>query len=89
MIIRKKVQVYNRGIHENLLALGYEYEGRVSHLGPWYDEYTHPDNDDWMAIYQDGSLVFLDICEFTEGSDKGIAIREQWEQKQAGTHVAH
>jgi|GEM_PF-4805433 hypothetical protein len=70
--------LYNEDIHHNLLAEGYSYEGRNSEFSESYDEYEHPDCDDWLAIYSDGRVEFLDICEYTEGSVTGRAVKEQW-----------
>jgi hypothetical protein len=62
------VALHNEDIHHHLLALGYEYDGRADRGD---DEYSHLANDDWFAINKKGHINPLDVCEFTEGSEKG------------------
>jgi hypothetical protein len=76
--------MYNEDVHHNLIAEGYSYEGRNSEFNEPYDEYEHLDCDDWIAIYADGRVEFLDICEYTEGSVTGRAVKEQWINRRNG-----
>jgi hypothetical protein len=62
--------VYNEDVHHNLLALGYEYDGRDE----FGEEYSHPDNDDWFGVNSKGHINPLDACEYTEGSVRGRKI---------------
>jgi|HubBroStandDraft_3_1064219.scaffolds.fasta_scaffold86568_3 hypothetical protein len=64
----RTVLLHNKPIHDNLIALGYEYDGRCERGD---DEYSHPANDDWFAINKNGRINPLDVCEFTEGSERG------------------
>jgi hypothetical protein len=79
---RKKVKkkLFNRGIHDNLIALGYHYGGKQDWNNEEIDMYDHEDNDDWFGIDSKGHIDPLDYCEFTEGSVKGRASREEWQR---------
>jgi hypothetical protein len=76
----KKKKLFNRGIHDNLLDLGYHYAGRQNWNEEKIDMYDHRDNDDWFGINKQGHIDPLDYCEFTEGSVKGRASREEWQR---------
>jgi hypothetical protein len=77
------MRLFNKRIHDNLLALGYRYMGRHDIDNEVLDIYDHPDNDDWMSIDVFGHIDFLDYCEYTEGSKKGRASRIEWERTRA------
>lgn len=82
--------LYNEDIHHNLLALGYEYDGRGDgKTENQDDEYSHPDNDDWFGINCYGHINPLDASEYTEGSERGKKIlREQGPWMFMNIHLA-
>jgi hypothetical protein len=73
------MKVFNKEMHDNLLALGYEHTRYVSKkYRTRFDMYDHPDNDDWFEIDEKGHIDPADLCGFTEGSTRGHQIYEDW-----------
>jgi hypothetical protein len=77
-------KLYNKEIHDNLLDLGYEYDGRIFYdrkrdNSLYLDTYIHPNNDDWFGINDRGHFDPLHFSEYTEGSEKGIYHRQRYE----------
>jgi hypothetical protein len=70
----KKMELFNKEIHDNLLDMGYTYEGKC---GNGDDEYAHDVNDDWFAINPKGHINPLDLCEFTQGSVRGRKVMSE------------
>jgi hypothetical protein len=66
-----KMTLFNKEIHDNLLAIGYEYMGKAENGD---DEYDSVENDDWFGINTKGHINPLDVCEFTEGSEMGRKV---------------
>ena len=63
---------FNPEVHDHLLALGYTYLLRYKNK---YDEYNHPDNDDWVSIDKQGHVDFPDVCDYIHSEEHKAKVQ--------------